>query len=541
MIDTAAYPQQTSAARIMYHSKYKFTNLTLRLTAAFIAAATPLAAVSKVQEKPAVAEDTEQTQVLSDEKLVGTGGGINLSGIAREGSAIQTQLSTPPKPSLLRKKPLQAQLYEYDRSPLDNRQPFLFVHGLRGEYWPCFRWGKVARYFLDDPGFKAKFKIYLLRYDTTTPLAVTVPQFRQAISSLYDLSRQRPITIVALSMGGNLVFEGMLNSRTDQAIRYVMTLGTPFHGSPLFCRDWIQYSIYKNLAMPWTRVDHSLAFRLYFHRNPNLLKDLPWDDLDHGIPDVGRFFSLLPLGPSGHLTSEEAANARLADLTEQPFDKKKLVTYGGYLLNPYMRSEPIRLAETTVLAPYTLLTMKVPAHFAREHSVLKMLNCVIGSVVASKPAVESSHTPFVYQLNDGITPVESALFLPHSAFKTKGVCNEAALKTIKELTDVRLARVFRNIDHLTFIDGFRPPRTSQFLKDELSPESGSKTIFAWMLSDLLANTGSLTVATENVTEVANQQAAELPPSLPTSAPPLPEPQTSKLPAFGEETATAHKE
>jgi hypothetical protein len=305
---------------------------------------------------------------------------------------------------------------------------------------------------------------------------------------LSDDCEHRPITIIALSLGGNLVYEGMLDKNTDSAIRLVLTLGTPFRGSPLFTRNWVQYSIYKNFAMPWTRVDHSLAFRFYFHHNPNLEKDLPWDNTDKGIPDVGRFYSLLPLGPKGNLTPANSENKYLAGVNERPFDKKKLVTYSGYLINPYMKSESKRVAESTLLAPYTILSMKLPAHFAREHAVLKMLNCVIGSVVAAKPAISEAKTQCLYQLNDGITPVNSALFLPDEAFKTKAISSESSLSKIKGLADVKRARVFRNIDHLTYIDGIRPARGSSLLRDELNPDAGSKQIFGWMLADILDST-----------------------------------------------------
>lgn len=400
-------------------------------------------------------------------------------GVARQ------EFSTPPVGKALKKTPTTAQIYQFDETPLGSRQPFLFVHGLRGEFYPTFRWTKVATTFADDPTFNKKYKIYLLRYSTTVQLADTVPQFREQINLLSEECEHRPITITALSMGGNLVYEGMLDKKTDSQVRLVMTLGTPFHGSPLFTRNWIQYSIYKNFAMPWTRVDHSLAFRFYFHHNPNLEKDLPWDNTDHAIPEVGRFFSWLPLGPSGTLTVENSANKYLAGINVYPVDKKKFITYSGYLLNPYMRSEPVRIAETTLLAPYTVLSMKIPAHFAREHAVLKMLNCVIGSVAVAKPAIGEAKTPFLYQLNDGITPVNSALFLPDSVLEKTAAANESSLAGLKALTDVRQARVFRNIDHLTFIDGFHPVRSSPLLRDELDPDGGTKNIFNWMLSDIL--------------------------------------------------------
>ena len=151
-----------------------------------------------------------------------------------------------------------------------------------------------------------------------------------------------------------------------------------------------------------------------------------------------------------------------------------------------MKSEPKRLVQSTVLAPYILLTMKVPAHLAREHAVLKLLNSEIGSVVPAKDEVPRIGTRFPYQLNDGIAPVASALFLPDRVLQSKTISKEKDLATVKDAADVRIARVFRNADHLTFIDGYRPLHARSLMHDELNPNTSPHTIFGWMLSDVLA-------------------------------------------------------
>jgi hypothetical protein len=399
---------------------------------------------------------------------------------------IQSDFPKPPRGRILKKKPEKISLYEWDKTPLGSRAPFLCVHGLRGEYNPNFRWAKVVKRFVNNSEFSSQYKVYFLRYDSTAREEKIVPQFRQAIAALSQAANQRPITVLALSIGGNLAYEGMQDKETNQRIRLAMTLGTPFHGSPLFNQDWIQYSVYKNFAMPWTRVDHSLAFRLYFNRNQNLVEDFNWDDTDNFIPDTGRFTSWLPLGPHGELIAKDEKNTRLIALnSDQSFDKKKLITYSSYLVNPYMESEPKRVLQSLVLAPYILFTMKLPAHFAREHAVLKLLNSEIGSVVSSKEAVTKAGTRFPYQLNDGIAPVASALFLPDNVMQTKAIEKESDLPTVKQSADVRIARVFRNADHLTFIDGFRPLHATSLMRDQLNPESGARNIFDWMLTDIL--------------------------------------------------------
>jgi len=398
-------------------------------------------------------------------------------------SFVSSDFPAPPLGKTLKKKPSEIRIYEYDSKPLGDRTPFLLVHGLRGEYYPTFRWDKVIKHFNSDTRFAGEYKVYMLRYDSTARLETTVPQFRAAIDDLYQRTQERPITVMALSMGGNLVYEGMLNADTDKKVRLVMTLGTPFRGSPLFCADWMNYSIYKNLCFPWTRVDHTVAYKFYFERNRNLLQDLGWDDGDKSVPDVGPFSSHLPLGPKGDLTLQDTVNTRLAKLETEHFDKKKLIAYGGYLQNPYMLPHSERVVENTIMAPYTTVFMKGPAHLGREHPVLKLLNKQISTTVPSKSAAERAGTQFIYQLNDGITPVASAIFLPKNCGDL--VSRESDLPKAKPVVDVRMARVFKNVDHLTFIDGYRPLRAPTAVRDELNPDQAAKPMFDWMLTDLL--------------------------------------------------------
>ncbi len=396
----------------------------------------------------------------------------------------KTLIPVAPRGKFYKHRPAQVMIYQYDSQPLAKRAPLLIVHGLRAEYYPFCRWEKVIKRLKSNAEFSSKFKIYLARYDSTIVLDKVVPQMRAQIAKLYQLADSTPIVILTISMGGNMVYESMLDPQTDKQIKLVLAMGTPFHGSPLFSADWLQYGIYKNLSSPFTRIDHSLAYRLYFAKNANLLQDLRWDNCDGAIPDIGQFASRLPFGPSGNLVTSKAINQELAQINKKNFDKNKLITYSGYLINPYQLPEAARFMENAITAPATLLTVVLPAHCGREHPVLKMLNRQISTVVTTQSAATRAKTNFVYVLNDGITPLISALFLPDRYCASETLSREIDLPKIKTLTDVHTARIFRNIDHLTFLDGRRPIVALPGMRDELNPEIGSRDIFSWMLYDL---------------------------------------------------------
>lgn len=401
---------------------------------------------------------------------------------------VTSGFSLPPGKKQLKKTPTEVEIYEFDSSPLDNRKPFLLVHGLRGEFWPSFRWEKVAQRLNSDAKFHQKYKIYLARYSTLISFRSVIPDFRNALSRLYSATNDQPITIMALSMGGNLVYESMLDEETDSKVRSVITLGTPFRGSPLFSKDWLQYSLYKRLCMPITRVDHSLALRFYFNRNKHLLTDLCWDNADAAIPDVGPFKSKLLFGPKGDLTAEKTANTKLFELNENNANvKRKFITYGGYMENPYLESRSVRYLENTLLYPVTFWWVKFPAHLAREHAVLNLLNHDIACVTVNdswKSRIAAN--PFLYALNDGITPLSSALFLPESALESVPLITTQSVAKLKNKIDVNFARVFRGADHLTYIDGARHLRTSTKLRDDLNPNQPERDIMSWMLGDILS-------------------------------------------------------
>ncbi|MCC7530336.1 MAG: hypothetical protein IT342_17560 [Candidatus Melainabacteria bacterium] len=396
------------------------------------------------------------------------------------------QSTLPPIPSLkqLKVKPEVAALYEYDNVPLGDRQPLLMVHGLHGEFHRNFRWTKVVKHIKGDQQLDKQFKIYFARYSTSDKLAKTVPELRNVIAKLYSMTNSKPITIMALSMGGNVAYEAFVDKDTEDKIKLFMAFGVPFHGSPLFSTSWLQYGVYKNICFPWTRIDHSIAYRIYFKRNSVLMTDLRWDNADTSVPEIGSYKSRLPFGPKGTLRVADSENRALLELNARPVNKKKIIAYGGYLLNPYLMPKAQRFIESNIMAPYTFVTLKVPCHFAAEHPVLKMLNREITTVVCSPSATEKAKTKYVYGLNDGITPLQSALCLPNSIVSSVPLSKEADIQAIKPLTDVRTARVFRNIDHLTFIDGYKPLRGTHNLKDQLNPSEGPHKIFDWIALDL---------------------------------------------------------
>ena len=412
--------------------------------------------------------------------------GVFTQGLGQQG----LKWPLPPAAKLLKQEPQSVEIYQYDDMPVGNRRPLLMVHGLRGEFWRGFRWKNVTAFLLQDRDFRDTYKIYFVRYNTHVPLPTVKPSFKKAVRDLAASTGNKPISVVALSMGGSLIQEAMEDDDIANVVDRVVTMGTSFHGSPLFCFDWMKYSMLKHYWTPWQRLDLCVAYKLYFDRHQNLLSDLKWDDSDKRIPDVGPFHVYFPWHFAGDLTPSRMDNPRIAQINSRlKEEKNKFITYGGYLKSPYGISKKPGYMASLFRWPGHFVHTTIPEHLGREHPVLRALNRQIGQSIpsAANSSDRSKTAPgtFLYGLNDGITPLASALFLPQKILLAASFTSEADIPAVKDSIDVRKARIFANIDHLTFIDGYRPPFTPAKLKDELSPEEGAKMMFQWLLDDLM--------------------------------------------------------
>ena len=395
-------------------------------------------------------------------------------------------LPLPPPQSKLKRKPVSVELYQHDEEPIGNRRPILMLHGLNGERREGFRWDRVVAEFQRDARFRQTYKIFYARFDTYSLLSTTTPLFKKAIHELHAYAGgNRPITVVALSLGGNLVQGAMEDLDVQRSVDKVLTLGTPFHGSPLFCYDWMRYSLIRTHELPWVRADLGTSYKLYFSQHRNLLADLRWDNSDNGIPTVGKFKTHIPFNISGDLTPARMDNPRILKVNDQiRIDKSKFICYGGYLLTPYVTPHKTKAWRKAVGWPWWFVTCTVPYHMAFEHPVLRALNYEMGTMVVNESGQSMLNTSR-YSLNDGITPLVSALFLPSKALAEHPINREPDIKNIRNCIDVRRARAFRQIDHITFIDNYRPEGMSKDLRDELAPDQPARNVFDWMLTDLL--------------------------------------------------------
>jgi hypothetical protein len=381
--------------------------------------------------------------------------------------------------------PTDIELFQRTSEALGTRTPLVLVHGLGSEHVAECHWTKLIKKLSSDADFCRTYKIYLVRYDTTARQSVIVPQFQKTLLKLYKVSGNRPITIVALSLGGNLAQEAMMDKEADKTVGKVLTFGAPFHGTPFFTPSWFQYSLSKNPTFLWSRYNHSLCFRLYFYLHRNLAKDFAWDNSDYLMPDIGAFHSDLPFGPSGILSVAADANGRINKLNlEHPADKTKFITYAGYLKNvPIEKKGLLSGVRFFLFVHYLYPSAILPTIISDKHRLLRIINSEASRMICKQEP--GSQRLYAYAMNDGVTPIISALFLPNSYCQDHHFTDEDSLKNIAAAIDVSKARVFRDVDHISFVDGVHPLFKSRLVEDKLHPQEAKRTIFDWILSDLM--------------------------------------------------------
>jgi len=400
-------------------------------------------------------------------------------------TAAEGDLPLPPTGHEAKVRPEKVELYQLDESPLGDRRPLLLIHGGNGDVSHLFRWDKMLHHFAKDDAFGSTFKVYLLRYNSNDLLENIVPQTVEVLTGLQKQTGKR-ISIMALSMGGNVAQLSMAKPEVDQAVDFVITLATPFHGSPLFSADWFEYSLYKSRMMPMLRVLDNIDYRAYFGLHKNYQQDLKWDDSDDMIPQVGYFKSKLPFGPKGYLTQyRDSVSFLEKENRTDDINKQKFITYAAYLLNPYVLTETHHKWEHALLASYRFVSTQIKAQLGKEQAALMVLNRQISKVDAGPGAGLLGAGAHVYALNDGITPVSSATYLSPRVCRTLLLLHETDVPRLKGFIDVKKARVFRNIDHVTFVEGKPPHGGSRKVLDQLHADEEPREIFDWMLAELM--------------------------------------------------------
>jgi hypothetical protein len=313
--------------------------------------------------------------------------------------------------------------------------PLILIHGVISENRPYCNWS----FLLDElqkPENKSFFDshpVYIFKYaSSTNNWAETSGKLKKGIEELIqDYPADTKIKIVTSSLGGNLLCAAdERDSLLDKSIENVVSLGTPFWGTPLLSKKLMIDNV-----KPTDRVLNLLVSQVTTTLFPSLQAQLPW---------------MLPLDKTQAQTSHSCAHLR-----------SRVITYGGFLKSP-ITSNP----KTTnkQVESWLLETFKNADY---RHAWDASMHYKIGW------EMERAFRPiYLFRFNDGLVPIYSSLWLdPNvSIFEGQTALDAKTLRQIKSVSPK--ARLYEGIDH-TDLTSRQTSKKSHPMNDLLSGSDNS--------------------------------------------------------------------
>ena len=412
---------------------------------------------------------------------------------------------------------LPSNLIAYDTAPLDDRMPLILVHGIGGDD-PSdhYHWQNFLNHTRSKKAFNQKFKIYLFTYDTAKSVPEGSANFQNAMRQFLAQTTS-DIKIVGYSEGGLLVRNAMQDELIDKRTKEVITIATPFHGSPLATPRWFRQQLETEAALSPVKLSERFAYWVAFKKHPSLGTDFQWDNFDSAIPEdvyksingrgvitgyklasrdnfitYGSYFGEEVVDPERQLPKE------LGVTDELPKEKSKLknlfrqnilfsfvnknMSKVTHFVWPHQAEEKIELDEDAM----TVLAV-VPE--AAESAALQADDITLRTekdTFVPEPEEDSENTSLT-AYNDGISPISSSLWLGRftPGFSTITSPISKLWAALKGLKGTNQARLFAGMDHRNWMDG-ETRTSSNSVRDLLNPDENPKTVFDWIVFDLMS-------------------------------------------------------
>jgi len=442
-------------------------------------------------------------------------------------SAIQAHLST--------RIEAHSGLEAYDDSPLGEKTPLVLIHGIASYQSDNFHWENFLHYATKKPDFQSKYKIYIYHYDSTHSVPTLSKELQTTLKGFIGALNGRSIKILAYSEGGLLTRNAIQDPYLDAHTTEVLTIATPFHGSPLANPHWIQQQVKTESAFNLVRIGQKIAYRITGRKYPTFQQDFHWDNFDGAIPmadyvknngpmvqtsytlakkshfvTYGSYFGMdvdssalqKELGLQGTLPKERLQMSNLfrknvmfslirnnighlplANLKNKPADKSAANTS---IPEPILTLEA-KVKEVLPQTPISVSAQPISLAMVQTNKALAPISNAL-SAVAEKTAKLSIAEPVsMMMFNDGISPISSTLWLGRYTQCVNGssIPVERLWSTLKSLKGSGQARLFPGLDHRNWMDG--TTRTGQeTIPDLLNPNEPPRTVFEWIVYDLMS-------------------------------------------------------
>ncbi len=309
--------------------------------------------------------------------------------------------------------------------------PIILVHGNRSEDRPSYSFGNVERWARQRPGFAESYQLYYFVHDSSKPMGYFLDDPDNSGNDLGNLieqhfpDRHQHVILWAHSRGG-LVCRTYMNyydppwgepGEAGKRVASLVTFGSPHHGSPGIIGSWFFHTLNNHfhywgkifispnalgnqiftIAMGWNLAEDLHPITDERHRPGSV--GLGWDNFDspNGIP-TDDFYYLINPNESFFILDPRDKNDRLEQLTNEERYKDRMIVNGGYFdWNHSAFNEPLHLVGSTLPI----------GDVNKEHIQLSVVSRVLGAFESEGMDDYLPH----YVLNDGVVPLQGALFL----------------------------------------------------------------------------------------------------------------------------------
>lgn len=390
-------------------------------------------------------------------------------------------------------------LQEYDTTPLDGRTPLVLIHGIAPDQGAYYNWGLFLTALQSNTGFNERFKIYFFVYEPQRELSETSAQLATALKSFAQENHPPQVRILALSLGGLLIKHAMADPAVDSLVDKVITIGTPFHGTPLAVPSWMRTQFKQESILSPLRLGNRLVFGIVRNKFPHFEKDFCWDNFDGAMSDA------MQQRVSAKLHSESVSSRVVnstkfityssffnADVKEQARLMKAL-NMQRFRENVVSENLPIKSGKFKLIDKHRMMAIvsrnmaKLPLAYPQPGNAGLTSEYVGYAVPAIEPAKEEpSAIPLLMAFNDGVSPVASHLWLGRFCPDLQGADNVNAelWRALKQAQQSNHARLFADIDHRDWMEATTRSGVTN-VRDLLHADQPPKTVFEWLVFDLM--------------------------------------------------------
>jgi hypothetical protein len=299
---------------------------------------------------------------------------------------------------------------------LEKRVPVILIHGVTSELKPFCNW----RFLIDELSKsgraeqKAKYAFFIFRYETSgNNWQHSVNSLDKAVKNLVkQLEPATKINFIVSSLGG-CIFCEVIDKQPlyKERIDKVISLGTPFWGTPLLVE-----ALSSNASSDLGSINKAI-FKSTNKIFSGLVTNVDWK---------------LPVDYKQESLFEPPCNGL----------DQNIISYAAFIESPFIAAE----------APKKQITEKWLREILQSSNYKHAWNSLMHYKIAKEMFWDQKHQDYLWNYNDGLVPLYSALRLEPKVVNFTG----KLVLSSEELSQIRKskpkARIFAGIDHSDFTD-----------------------------------------------------------------------------------------